>query len=173
MRLTALEIKKKEFQQKMRGCDPEEVQAFLDQVSLEVETLTSEKRELEEALMSTREKLDHFVSLEQMIEKTLAAAQQTAVTMQEQAKREAELILREAESERMRKLNDTRIENERLECAQLTLRTEYDVTLARMRSLLSSFSAFVASLERDRENATASVGGVPPVAMSETGITSN
>ena len=39
MRLTALEIKKKDFQQKMRGIDQDEVQAFLDLVSREVESL--------------------------------------------------------------------------------------------------------------------------------------
>ena len=40
MRLSTLEIKKKEFQQKMRGFDPEEVQAFLDLASEEAELLT-------------------------------------------------------------------------------------------------------------------------------------
>lgn len=152
MRLTALEIKKKEFEQKMRGADPEAVQSFLDQVSLEVETLTVEKKELEEALLKTRERLEHYTALEQTIEKTLGAAQQTAVTMQEQAKRDAELILREADIEKTRKLNDARMEHEKLERDLMSLRTEYDVTLARMRSLLASFSTFVASLEREKES---------------------
>src|SRR5438045_3751589 len=93
-RLTALEIKKKEFEQKMRGADPEAVQAFLDQVSTEVETLTLEKREMEEVLLKTREKLEHYTALESTIEKTLAAAQQTAVTMAEQGKKDVGLILR-------------------------------------------------------------------------------
>src|SRR5690242_12104638 len=100
MALTALEIKKKEFTQKMRGADPDEVQAFLDQISAEVEVLMVEKKEGEERLAILLEKLEHYTSLEQTIEKTLAAAQQTAVTLQEQAKREAELILRDAELER-------------------------------------------------------------------------
>ncbi len=160
-RLTALEIKKKEFEQKMRGADPEAVQAFLDQVSMEVETLTLEKKELEDTLLKTKERLEHYTSIEQTIEKTLGAAQQTAVTVQEQAKREAELILREADIERTRKLNDAKTEHERLERDLLSLRTEYDVTLARMRSLLSSFSVFVSSLERDKESSIASTGGMP------------
>jgi cell division initiation protein len=156
-RLTALEIKKKEFEQKMRGADPEAVQAFLDQVSLEVETLTIEKKELEETLLKNKERLEHYTSLESTIEKTLAAAQQTAVTMQEQAKRDAELILREAEIEKVRKMNDARMEHEKLERDLLSLRTEYDMTLARLRSQLASFSSFVASLER--KNDVAATGG--------------
>jgi cell division initiation protein len=160
-RLTALEIKKKEFEQKMRGADTEAVQAFLDQVSSEVETLTLEKRELEEALLKTREKLEHYTSLESTIEKTLGAAQQTAVTMQEQAKKDAELILREADIEKTRKMNDARMEHEKLERDLMSLRTEYDMTLARMRSQLASFSSFVSSLERKNES-------VPPVATGGT-----
>jgi cell division initiation protein len=156
-RLTALEIKKKEFEQKMRGSDPEAVQAFLDQVSLEVETLTLEKKELEETLLKNREKLEHYTSLESTIEKTLAAAQQTAVTMQEQAKRDAELILREADIEKTRKMNEARMEHEKLERDLLSLRTEYDMTLARLRSQLSSFSSFISSL--DRKNDTVASGG--------------
>src|SRR4051812_22849329 len=70
-RLTALEIKKKEFQQKMRGADTDEVQAFLDQVSLEVETLTIEKKDLQDDLSKVMERLDHYLSLESTIEKTL------------------------------------------------------------------------------------------------------
>src|ERR1051325_7325424 len=156
-RLTALEIKKKEFEQKMRGADPEAVQAFLDQVSLEVETLTIEKKDLEEVLAKNKERLEHYTSLESTIEKTLAAAQQTAVTMQEQAKRDAELILREAEIEKVRKMNDARMEHEKLERDLLSLRTEYDMTLARLRSQLASFSSFVASL--DRKNDAVATGG--------------
>jgi cell division initiation protein len=158
-RLTALDIKKKQFQQKFR--DENEVQNFLDQVSLDVESLTTEKKELEDALASTRERLEHYTSLESTIEKTLAAAQQTAVQMQEQAKREAELILRDADLEKMRKLNDTRIEQERIECDLMKLRTEYDMTLARMRSSLSSFSTFIGSLEQSN-SLTASGGTAMP-----------
>src|SRR5437762_2597398 len=113
--LTPLEIKKKQFEQKMRGADADEVQSFLDVVSLDMESLLAEKRQVEDKLIIVSERLEHFVSLEQTIEKTLAAALQTAVTMQEQARRDTELILREAEIEKTRKLNDARIEQERIE----------------------------------------------------------
>ncbi len=153
MRLSALEIKKKEFQQKMRGADLEEVQAFLDQVSGEVETLTLEKKELETTLASTRERLEYFLSLEQVIEKTLVASQQTAVKMEDQARREAELILRDASLERDRKLADVRTELEHGEREVFRLRTEYDMTLSRMRAVSSSFSGFLDTLEVDRKPA--------------------
>ena len=158
MALSALEIKKKEFTQKMRGADPEEVQAFLDQISAEVEAMLVEKQASDDRVLIMLEKLEHYTSLEQTIEKTLAAAQQTAVTLTEQAKREAELILREAELERSRKLNDARIEQNRLEADVLRLRSEYQTLLARMRAAVEGFSAVIRTM--DREMTTASTNGV-------------
>jgi len=169
MRLSALEIKKKEFQQKMRGADPEEVQAFLDQISAEVESLAGEKKELEDNLATVRERLDHYISLEQTIEKTLAAAQQTAVVMQEQAKKESELILRDAALERDRKMNDLRVEMETAERNLFRLKTEYEMTLSRMHSAVSSFSAFLNTLSVERETtppATANGFSAEPVGVS-------
>ena len=149
MSLTALEIKKKEFTQKMRGADPDEVQAFLDQISSEVEAMMVEKKGSEERMAILLEKLEHYTSLEQTIEKTLAAAQQTAVTLQEQAKREADLILRDAELERNRKLNDARIEQNRLESDVVRLRSEYQSLLSRVRAATDGFSSYLRTMEQD------------------------
>jgi cell division initiation protein len=150
MRLSALDIKKKEFQQKMRGADPEEVQTFLDQVSQEVEALVQEKFELERKHDDAQKRLDHFLSLEQTLERTLVAAQQTAVRMEEQAKRESEIILKEAQLERDRATNDLRVERERATSELLRMRTEFDSTLARMRSLASSLTQFLENVDRDK-----------------------
>ena len=163
MRLSALEIKKKEFQQKMRGADPEEVQAFLDQVSAEVEALVREKKDVEDALATTRERLEHYTSLEQMIEKTLVASQQTAVKIEDQARREAELILRDASLERERRMADARAELERAQRDVFRIRTEFDMTLSRMRSVSSTFASFLDTLEAERKPAI-SEEGVKPVA---------
>jgi cell division initiation protein len=149
MRLSPLEIKKKEFQQKMRGFDPEEVQAFLDLASEEAELLTREKREAEERFVNAQEKLDHYLSIEQTLEKTLVAAQQTAVKMEEQAKKEAELILRDAELERARKMNDVRMDLDRAQSDLLRTRSEYQTMLSRMKSLMAGFSTFIQSLEAE------------------------
>jgi cell division initiation protein len=172
MRLTALDIKKKEFQQKMRGADPDEVQAFLNEISQEVETLAREKSELENTLRTTNEKLEHYVGLESTLEKTLVAAQQTAMKMEEQAKREAELILRDAELEKIRRLTDVRVEHERSERDLFRLRAEYEATFHRMKSAIAGFTSFVASFEQDQKSAvdqkpaieqTAAIDQKPPI----------
>jgi cell division initiation protein len=148
-RLSALDIKKKEFSQKMRGDDTDEVRAFLDQAANEVELLTIEKTDAENRLASVTERLDYYVSLEQMIEKTLAAAQQTVVKMEDQARKEAELILREAEVERARKLGDVRMELDRIQSDLFRARGEYQSMVARMRSTIAGFESFMQTLEQE------------------------
>ncbi len=147
-RLSALDIKKKLFSQKMRGDDSDEVRAFLDLAAAEVELLTIEKIDAENRLASVTERLDYYISLEQMIEKTLAAAQQTVVKLEDQARREAELILREATLERDRRVNEARVELDRIQTDLLRARGEYQSMIARMRSTMAGFESFMQTLEQ-------------------------
>jgi cell division initiation protein len=150
MRLSALDVKKKEFQQKMRGFDPEEVQPFLAQVSEEIELLASERREADDRRADLEKQLSHYLNLEQTLERTLVAAQQTAVKIEEQAKKEAELILREANLQSDRKLNDIRLDLQRAESDLISVRSEYESTLARLRSILEGFGRFIQSIDEDK-----------------------
>lgn len=147
MPLTALEIKKKEFEQKMRGYDADDVRRFLDEVSNEVDTLTRDNISLEEELLETKRKLEHYLKLESVLEKTLLAAQQTALKMEEQAKREASLILEEARLERDKMMKDLPLEIERARGEVTRLKAEYESTVARMKSVLEGFSVYISKLE--------------------------
>jgi cell division initiation protein len=144
--LSALDIKKKEFEQKMRGYDVDEVRKFLDEVSKEFDLLVRDEISLEDELEDLKKRLSHYLSLESTLEKTLLAAQQTAIKMEEQAKKEAELILTEARLERDRMLKDIPMEIERARGETIRLKAEYEATLTRMKSLMDGFSRFMASM---------------------------
>jgi cell division initiation protein len=148
MPLSPLDIKKKEFEQKMRGYDVDEVRAFLDQVSQEFELLLRDQYSIEDELEATRKKLDHYTSLESMLEKTLLAAQQTAVKMEDQAKKEAALILEETRLERDKVLRDLPLEIERSKGEVIRLKAEYESTLVRMKSLIQGFNTFIDSIAK-------------------------
>jgi cell division initiation protein len=148
-RLSALDLKKKEFPRAWRGDDANEVRAFLDRAAAEVEQLTIEKRDAEDRLAIASERLEHYISLEETIEKTLAAAQQTVVKMEDQARKEAELIIREARQERDRKTTEARMELERLQSDIGRARSEFLATVARMRSTIVGFEAFMQALEQE------------------------
>lgn len=148
-RLTPLDIKKKEFEQKMRGYEPVEVRAYLELASQEVEQLTIEKKEAEEKYNDTQRMLDHYLSIESMLEKTLAAAQQTVVKMEEQARSEAQLIVKEAEMKRDAALQNINRELDKAQSELFALKAEYDSTMVRMKSLMTGFTKFVENLEAE------------------------
>lgn len=148
-RLSALDIKKKEFEQKMRGYDAVEVRAYLDIVSQEMDALTIDKAQAEHELADTKKRLEHFLGLEQTLERTLVGAQQTSIKMEEQARKEAELIIREAELKRDQALNNINSELDKAQGELFRLRAEYESTVVRMRALMSGFSTFMEKMEDD------------------------
>jgi cell division initiation protein len=148
-RLSALDIKKKEFEQKMRGFDPIEVKAYLEIVSQEMDSLTIEKAQAEHELADTKKRLEHFLGLEQTLERTLVGAQQTSIKMEEQARKEAELIIKEAELKRDQSILHINSEVEKAQGELFRLKAEYESTVVRMRALMSGFAAFMERMESD------------------------
>jgi cell division initiation protein len=146
--LSALDIKKKEFEQKMRGYDVEEVRKFLDEVSKEFDLLVRDEISLEDELEETKKKLQHYLGLESTLEKTLLAAQQTAIKMEEQAKKESELILQEARLERDKMLREIPMEIERARGETIRLNAEYEATLTRMKAMMEGFTRFMESMQK-------------------------
>jgi len=149
--LSALDIKKKEFEQKMRGYDVDEVRKFLDDVAKEFELLIRDEISLEDEVEDAKKKLDHYQSIESTLEKTLLAAQQTVVRMEEHAKKEAELILSEARLERDKMLREIPLEIERARSETVRLKAEYESTLARMRSMMQGFQTFIDNMEKNEK----------------------
>lgn len=148
-RISALDVKKKEFEQKMRGYDQVEVKAYLELVSQELDALTIEKAQAEHELSETKKRLEHFLSLEQTLERTLVGAQQTAIKMEEQARKEAELIRKDAELQRQQALMNISQELNKAQGELFRLRAEYESTIVRMRSLMAGFSQFMTNIEAD------------------------
>ena len=146
--LSALDIKKKEFEQKMRGYDVEEVRGFLDEVSKEFDLLVRDGISLEDELDIVKKRLEHYLGLESTLEKTLLAAQQTAIKMEEQAKKEAELILESARLEQNKMLQDIPLEIERARGETIRLNAEYEATLARMKAMMDGFMRFMEAMNQ-------------------------
>ncbi|WP_368987056.1 DivIVA domain-containing protein [Caldifermentibacillus hisashii] len=112
MPLTPLDIHNKEFAKTFRGYDEDEVNEFLDQVIKDYEIIIREKRDLENRVKELEEKLKHFSSIEETLNKSIVVAQEAAEEVKGSAQKEAKLIIREAEK------NADRIVNEALSKAR-------------------------------------------------------
>ena len=105
--ITPLDIENKKFaKQMMNGYNVDEVDDFLDELTLDYGKLYKENAELK----AQREELDSNVgkykNIENTIQNTLIMAQKTADEVQEVAKKQAEQIIKDAEFQAKNSVED-------------------------------------------------------------------
>src|SRR6202035_550518 len=97
MALTPLDIQKMRFPQKMRGYDPTEVENFLSLVAEELSTRISQLDKAERENRYYRQRLEETENREHQLQQTLLRAQKVSDEITANAKREAELTIKDAE----------------------------------------------------------------------------
>jgi cell division initiation protein len=97
MKITALDIRQKQFKAALRGHDPREVEAFLDLVASEFEEVVKENIALKEDQRRKQQRLDEYHEREKTLQETMVTAQRISEDMKAAAKKEAELVISEAE----------------------------------------------------------------------------
>lgn len=98
MKITPLDIQQQQFKGKMLGgLDPEDVDAFLQTVSTEMENLIRENNELKEQQAIHLRDLVEMGEKEKALRETMLAAQRITEEMKANAQKEAALIISEAE----------------------------------------------------------------------------
>lgn len=107
MPLTPLDIHNKEFNKGFRGYDEDEVNEFLDQVIKDYEIIIREKKELEEKLSELNSRLGHFTNIEETLNKSIVIAQEAGEEVRRNALKEAKLIVKEAEKNADRIINES------------------------------------------------------------------
>src|SRR5688572_32524480 len=149
MRITPHDIRHQQFSSKMlRGYDPQEVDAFLDDVAEDYESVLKDAALLKEQMTAIEERSRGVTEREKSLQETLVTTQRLAEEMKAAARREAELIVREAELRAEKVLEAVRGEEARIRTEIHALRRmrrqvfeEVTSTLERYQRLLSSEDA--------------------------------
>ncbi len=97
MRITPLDIQQKQFPMKFRGFDVEEVYAFLEVIREEMEELLRENASLKENVQRAANHIKEYKDMETTLRETLMTAQQMVEDYKTNARKEAELLIKEAE----------------------------------------------------------------------------
>jgi cell division initiation protein len=102
-KVTPLEIQNHSFSKKWRGIDPVEVEAFLALVGEEIEDLTRARADLESRVRALETENTEHRERERTLRDTLLSAQRASDDIRGAARKEAELIVQQAEdsSERL------------------------------------------------------------------------
>lgn len=122
MRVTPLDVQQKRFHVAFRGYERTEVDAFLDTVREEMEDLMREVTELREFKQGYDERMREFHDREETLKSTLITTHKLAEDIKVNARREAEVIARDAELKYHQTLEQARQEKLRLEAEVRELR---------------------------------------------------
>ncbi|WP_046175120.1 DivIVA domain-containing protein [Domibacillus indicus] len=145
MPLTPLDIHKKEFGRSFRGYDEDEVNDFLNQIIKDYELIIREKKELEAQLAGQTERLSYFSNIEETLNKSIVIAQETAEDVKRNALKESKLLIREAEKnadriveESLSKARRIAVEIEELKKQSKVFRTRFKMLMEAQLDLLNN-----------------------------------
>ncbi|QDP40107.1 DivIVA domain-containing protein [Radiobacillus deserti] len=138
MPLTPLDIHNKEFTRGFRGYDEDEVNEFLDQVIKDYELLIREKKELKEKVDYLNEKLGHFTNIEETLNKSILIAQETAEEVKGNAAKESKLIIKEAEKNADRIINEALHKSRKISIEVEELKKQAKVFRTRLKMLVEA-----------------------------------
>ena len=111
--LTPLDIENKKFQkQMMNGYNVDEVDDFLDEITVDYEKLYKENTELRAEIERSKGDLEKYKNIEQTLQNTLVMAQKTADDIKNNAQDEADSIIRNARSKMQESVDELTKESE-------------------------------------------------------------
>lgn len=148
--ITPLDIENKRFsKQMMNGYNVDEVDDFLDELTLEYGKLYKENAELK----SQREELDDNVgkykNIENTLQNTLVMAQKTADEITAVAKQQAEQIVKDAEYKAKTSVDELNMQAINKQKEIDDLKKQFEVYKAKMESLLISQLELLKDIKED------------------------
>jgi len=142
--LTPLEIQKQTFSRTLKGYNIDEVRAYLHLVAEEIERLLRENDRLTRDSVILREDLQDHSNRERILKDTLLSAQKVAEDLTGNARKEAELIVKDAElladrliGQAMQRVGDLERTIGDLKIERRTARNKLQSTLDMIQQLLA------------------------------------
>ena len=152
MRLSPLDIRQQQFTVKtFRGFDPQEVDTFLENVAADYETVLRENASLKEQLSGYEERSRGATETEKVLKDTLVTAQRLADEMKDNAKREAQLVVREASLNGEKLMEDVRSEEAKLRVEIQTLKRLRRQLIEELRATVERYDRTLAADLGDAE----------------------
>lgn len=136
--LTPLDIQNKEFKKSMRGYKETDVDSFLDEIIVDYEKIYKENIELKDKISSLNEEIAKYNNLEETLKNTLVIAQNTAEEVGVNARKESELIIKEAKDTARSIIEDAHREVARIQNQYENLKKETFIYKNRFTNLLKS-----------------------------------
>jgi len=145
--LTPLDIRKQEFRKTLRGYDTLGVEDFQMRVADALERAMRERQVLEERVSALTEQLRVFREREKAMNEALVAAQQLRQDSRAAAEREGQVIVREAEAEAKRLLDEARSAQNAVQIKMAETERQFQQYMGGFRALLERQLAELRALD--------------------------
>ncbi|HWQ79758.1 MAG TPA: DivIVA domain-containing protein [Anaerovoracaceae bacterium] len=153
--ITPLDIQNKEFPKVVRGYKEEEVDSFLDLLTLDLEKILEENQRLKEQIKSLTAEVERYRNSESAVLETLEAAKALMGDISASAEKRAEILLKNAELDAQLIQREAKESIERLNEELVSMRNRLNIFRTRYRSLLESelekFDTLSAELFADKD----------------------
>lgn len=150
--ITPLDIENKKFsKQMMNGYNVEEVDEFLDDLTVDYEKAYKQSTELKARVDELENSLLHYKTIEDTLQNTLVMAQTTAEEVKDVARQQAEQIIKEAEGNARKSVDDLGQEILMKKKELEDIKKQFDVYKAKMESLLISQLELLKDINKDDE----------------------
>ena len=137
--LTPLEIENKTFsKQVVNGYSTNEVHEFMTSLLKDYEQLYKENIEYKDKIAMLNQGIQHYKSIEETLQNALIVAQGTAETVKQNSKAEADNILKQAEINATRSVDEIKKQILEKEIQYGETKKQFDVYKAKMEALLIS-----------------------------------
>jgi cell division initiation protein len=133
----------------MRGYDTVEVDTFLEMMGSEFEQLIEENKKAERRLIELETELKNYKDVERTLKQTLMNVQESSNQSRENSKKEADLILKESKIAAAEMVEKARRDTQKLKEEMITLQTQRQALVTRLRHILTSQIELLEVLEID------------------------
>jgi len=139
MKITPLDIQQMVFKVNFRGYDKEEVNRFLEELAQTVEALNRDHAVQREKIIFLEQQLAELKRTEATLSNTLLSAQSLAENVKQNAHREADLVIKEAELKAGELIRQARVELTDTQRDLSSLQKQRLLMIERLRTSLRMF----------------------------------
>lgn len=161
MAMSPRDVQNMRFSQKMRGYDPQEVEAFLTLAAEQLQQTLGENERLQRETRDQRERLQSAEDKEKQLQEALLRAQRVADEIVSTARREAQLLVKEAELTGDKIVDQALTQSTHIESKISELRTARREIQLRFRNTLDLFARILEADMTDEEPRGATVHTLP------------
>lgn len=148
--ITPLDIENKKFaKQIMNGYSVDEVDDFLDDLTIEYEKIFKENAEYKNEIVRLKEDMEHYKAIESTLQNTLVMAQTTAEDVKSVANKQAEQIIAEAKLNAEKEVDSLRNQISLKQKELEDMQKQFDVYKVKMESLLISQLELLKEVNKD------------------------